>query len=190
VLIPRPETELLVDLALDRLRNRSHATVLDLGTGSGNIAITIACERGDVDVVATDTSAAALTCARANAQLLGAERVELLRGDGFAPVAGRRFDLIVSNPPYVAADDAHLQLGDLRFEPRSALVAGSDGLACIRMIVAEAHRHLTRGGWLLFEHGYDQGAACSALLEDAGFTDISLVTDLAGFPRVSAGRSR
>jgi release factor glutamine methyltransferase len=83
-----------------------------------------------------------------------------------------------------------LQLGDLRFEPRSALAAGSAGLACIRMIVAEAHRHLTRGGWLLFEHGYDQGAACSALLEDAGFTDISLVTDLAGFPRVSAGRSR
>jgi release factor glutamine methyltransferase len=190
VLIPRPETELLVDLALERIRDRSPGTVLDLGTGSGNIAITIACERSGVMPVATDTSAAALACARVNAQRLGAERIEFLQGDWFAPVAGRRFDLIVANPPYVAGDDAHLHQGDLRFEPRPALAAGADGLICIRTIVGEAHRHLTPGGWLLFEHGYDQGPACATLLQEAGFTDVSLANDLAGLPRVSAGRVR
>lgn len=190
VLIPRPETELLVDLALERIADQSRAAVLDLGTGSGNIAITIACERRGIDLVATDTSPAALAFARTNARLLGAERIEFLHGDGFAPVAGRRFDLIASNPPYVAANDAHLDAGDLRFEPRSALAGGPDGLTCIRTIVGEAHRFLTPGGWLLFEHGYDQGPACTALLGAAGFTDILLEKDLAGQPRVSAGRKR
>ena len=190
VLIPRPETELLVDLALERMGDEPRAAVLDLGTGSGNIAVTIACERRDAGLAAIDTSAASLACARKNARLLGAERIEFLHGDWFAPVAGRRFDLIVSNPPYIAADDAHLDAGDLRFEPRSALAAGPDGLACIRTIVGEAHRFLTPGGWLLFEHGYDQGPACTALLGAAGFTDVWLAKDLAGQSRVSAGRKR
>ena len=190
VLIPRPETELLVELALERVADQSRAAVLDLGTGSGNIAITLACERREDGLVATDASTAALARARANARRLGADRIEFLHGDFFAPVAGRRFDLIVSNPPYVADADAHLDAGDLRFEPRSALAAGPDGLACIRMIVAEAHRHLNPGGWLLFEHGHDQGPACAALLENAGFIAVSLAKDLAGLPRVSIGRTR
>ena len=190
VLIPRPETEMLVELALERIPVRSPATVLDLGTGSGNIAITIACECSEAVIVATDTCAAALQCAQANSRRMGADRIEFLQGDWFAPVAGRRFGLIVSNPPYVAVDDAHLRAGDLRFEPRTALAAGIDGLTCIRTIVGAAQSHLLPGGWLLFEHGHDQGPACGALLEDAGFADVLLAKDLAGLPRVSAGRKR
>ena len=188
VLIPRPESELLVDLALARIAADASGPILDLATGSGNIAVTIALERRTLAVVATDDSAAALRCARDNAHRLGAERVEFLEGDWFAPLAGRRFDLIVSNPPYVAEGDAHLLQGDLRFEPRPALSGGSDGLACIRTIVSHAPRYLEPGGWLLFEHGYDQAGACARLLDEAGFRDLVLAKDLAGLPRVSGGR--
>jgi release factor glutamine methyltransferase len=188
VLIPRPETETLVEQALLRLAPR--ASCLDLGTGSGAIGVTIACERPGVRVTCTDASAGALSVARANATALHcAERVELLEGDWYAPVAGRRFDMIVSNPPYVAAADPHLAQGDLRFEPAGALTDGSaDGLGSIRAIVAGARAHLNAGGWLLLEHGYDQCEAVAALLEAAGFTERISIADLAGIPRVAGGR--
>jgi release factor glutamine methyltransferase len=191
VLIPRPETETLVEAALARLVPRtSHLAprVLDLGTGSGVVAITLACERPELEVTATESSEAALAVAARNAKALGAS-VELLHGAWYAPVAGRRFDMIVSNPPYVAAADPHLAVGDLRFEPRAALTDGSqDGLDSIRAIVRGAARHLEPGGRLFFEHGYDQAAPAAALLKDAGFIDIDSVPDLAGIPRVAMGR--
>ena len=189
VLIPRPETELLVDLALDRIAPGGVAAILDVATGSGNVAITIALERSAAKVVGTDASPGALGCAWANALRLGANRVELLHGDWFAPVQGRQFDLIVSNPPYVAEADPHLGLGDVRFEPRFALAAGADGLGAIRVIVGQARHYLTSRGWLLLEHGYDQEEACAALLEQAGLTDRFVAKDLAGMPRVSGGRA-
>ena len=158
VLIPRPETETLVEAALARIPERG--AVLDLGTGSGAIAITLACERPDAQVTATDASEAAVAVARKNASRLGAERVTFACGSWFAPVAGRRFDVIVANPPYVAAADPHLGQGDLRFEPRGALTDESaDGLASLRQIAADAAAHLNSDGWLLLEHGYDQAGA-------------------------------
>jgi len=162
-------------------------TVLDLGTGSGAIAITLALERPSARVSAIDTSAAALEVARANAAALGA-KVEFLQGAWYAPVAGRRFDLLVSNPPYVAASDEHLGRGDLRYEPAGALTDGSaDGLDSIRAIVAGAREHLNPGGRLLLEHGYDQAQAVAALLREAGFAAIVSIPDLAGIPRVAGG---
>jgi release factor glutamine methyltransferase len=195
VLIPRPETETLVEAALDALRRspaRGNPSVLDLGTGSGAIAVTLACERPDVRIVASDTSAAALDIARVNARKHGcAGRIELLRGSWYQAVPGRRFDLVVANPPYVAAGDAHLAEGDLRFEPGSALTDGSaDGLDSIRAIVAGAGAHLAEGGALLFEHGYDQAEAVAALLAAAGFEDRVSIPDLAGIPRVAGGNIR
>ena len=189
VLIPRPETETLVEAALERIGPR--AACLDLGTGSGVIGLTLACERPGLRVTATDASAAALAVARANAAALGcAERVELLLGDWYAPVAGRRFDLIASNPPYVAGDDAHLAAGDLRFEPGGALSDGSpDGLDSIRAIVAGAREHLAPGGWLLVEHGFDQAGAVARLLVDAGFANPVSIADLAGIRRVAGVKS-
>ena len=187
VLIPRPETEVLVDEALKHLPS-SAFRLLDLGTGSGAIAITLACERPNLVVTATDASERALDMARLNAQVLDAE-VEFLPGSWFKPLAGRRFDMIVSNPPYVAARDPHLSQGDLRFEPPQALTDGSaDGLASIRAIVADAGAHLEPGGWLLVEHGYDQRDAVAALLAGAGFEDTFSTADLAGIPRVGGGR--
>jgi release factor glutamine methyltransferase len=194
VLIPRPETETLVDAALDLLRpprpGGNPPSVLDLGTGSGAIAVTLACERPQLRVVATDTSAAALEVARANARAHACDaRVELLAGSWYEAVPGRRFDLIVANPPYVAADDAHLGQGDLRFEPGSALTDGSgDGLDSVRAIVAGAREHLHAGGMLLFEHGYDQAPAVAALLDAAGFEARVSIPDLAGIPRVAGGK--
>jgi release factor glutamine methyltransferase len=194
VLIPRPETETLVEAALSHIDRRAGdpPTVLDLGTGSGAIAVTLACERPDLRVVASDTSAAALDIARANARHHGcAERIEFLRGSWYEAVPGRRFDLVVANPPYVAAGDAHLAQGDLRFEPGSALTDGSaDGLDSIRAIVAGAGEHLAQGGALLFEHGYDQAQAVAALLAAAGFQDRVSIPDLAGIPRVAGGTIR
>jgi len=208
VLIPRPETELLVEAALARLpanvqSDRCFAAtppppvacnpppaILDLGTGTGAIALTLACERPDVRVTASDAADAALAVARANAEALGCSaRVELVAGSWFEPVAGRRFDLIVANPPYVAGRDPHLCNGDLRFEPVGALTDGSaDGLDSIRAIVARAPAHLEPGGWLLVEHGYDQREAVVALLEAAAFADRFTADDLAGLPRVAGGR--
>src|SRR5690606_28022916 len=153
-LIPRPETELLTDRALERLPLAAAAAeVLDLGTGSGVIALTLALERPHCMLTAVDASASALALARENARTLGVRNIELLQGDWYGPVAQRAFDLILSNPPYVADTDAHLGLGDLRFEPASALRAGPDGLAAIRQIVAQAPKYLRPNGWLLFEHG-------------------------------------
>jgi release factor glutamine methyltransferase len=188
VLIPRPETETLVEAAIPRLAPR--ASILDLGTGSGAIAVTLACQRPEARVVATDASQAALRVARANAEKHAcADRIDFLHGPWYAPVGARRFDLIVSNPPYVAAGDPHLSQGDLRFEPPGALTDGSaDGLDSIRAIVAGARAHLAAGGWLLFEHGYDQAQAARGLLEQARFADIVSLPDLAGIPRVAGGK--
>ena len=188
VLIPRPETETLVEQALLHLAPR--ASCLDLGTGSGAIGITIACERPDVQVTCTDVSAEALETARANATALGCgDRIELIAGSWYAPLRERRFDVIVSNPPYVAHGDPHLAEGDLRFEPAGALTDGSaDGLASIRSIVSGAAAHLAPGGWLLFEHGYDQAEAVDALLAAAGFAGRVSIKDLAGIPRVAGGK--
>ena len=190
VLIPRPETEVLVDAALARMPPR--ASVADLGTGSGAIAVTLACERPVAALTATDTSDAALEVARANAGATGcAHRIEFLKGDWYEPLGARRFDLIVSNPPYVAAADPHLAQGDLRFEPRSALTDGSrDGLDSIRSIVAGASDHLNAEGWLLIEHGYDQSEAVHSLLEATGFGEIVSIADLAGIPRVAGGKMK
>ncbi len=184
VLIPRPETELLVELALERKPRR----LLDLGTGSGCIAISIALALPDASVTALDRSDAALAVARANATRLDARNVEFKQSDWYAAMHGQRFDVIVSNPPYVAAGDAHLSQGDLRFEPAPALASGEDGLADIRVIVAGARAHLAPGGELLFEHGYDQAARCRALLSQAEIIDVQSWRDLAGIERVSGGR--
>ncbi len=187
-LIPRPETELLVELALQRLPVQFSGRVADLGTGSGAVALAIARERPQAFVVATDASVAALDVARRNAQRHAMGNVGFVYADWLAPLAGRCFELIVSNPPYIEADDPHLLRGDLRFEPCCALASGSDGLADIRRIVGTARQHLNRGGWLLFEHGWNQGDAARALLRDAGYTEVFTAQDLEQRDRASGGR--
>jgi release factor glutamine methyltransferase len=188
VLIPRPETETLVEAALARMAPTD--TCLDLGTGSGAIAVTIACQRPESKVWATDKSLDALRVARGNAEHHHCDsRIVLLHGSWYEPVGTMQFDIIVSNPPYVAAGDPHLGRGDLRFEPRDALTDGSrDGLDSIRAIIAGASDHLKKGGWLLVEHGYDQAEAVHALLEAAGFGSIVSLSDLAGIQRVAGGK--
>ncbi|MEF3193331.1 MAG: peptide chain release factor N(5)-glutamine methyltransferase [Halothiobacillaceae bacterium] len=188
VLIPRPETELLVEAALERLPGRP-CMVADLGSGSGAIALAIAKMRPDARVVAVDASRQALEVARTNAERLGLRNVELREGDWCKGLADERFDMIVSNPPYICEDDPHLARGDLRFEPAMALVSGADGLEAIRAIVACAPLHLGPGGWLLFEHGFDQAEAVAGLMRKAGFTDIELLRDLLGHGRVTLGRT-
>jgi release factor glutamine methyltransferase len=187
VLIPRPETEVLIELALEKLQGLAAPRVVDLGTGSGIVAISLALECPAAQVSAVDLSPDALAVARNNAGRLRAP-VAFFAGDWLAPLAGERFDLIVSNPPYVADGDPHLALNGLPFEPQMALSdqeVGGDGLACIRRIVAAAAAHLNQGGWLLFEHGYDQGAASRNLLTAAGFKAASTFPDLAAIDRVS-----
>ncbi|MDE2156520.1 MAG: peptide chain release factor N(5)-glutamine methyltransferase [Xanthomonadaceae bacterium] len=186
-LIPRPETELLVELALARLPRDAACAVADLGTGSGAVALAIASERPLAQVVATDASTAALAVARRNAQRLGIGNVAFAHGDWLAPLAGRRFALIVSNPPYIEAADPHLAQGDLRFEPAAALASGADGLDAIRRIVRAARTHLDPGGGLLFEHGWNQGAAARALLAEAGYAAVFTAQDLERRERVSGG---
>lgn len=195
VLIPRADTETLVETALEqlaRLRRQRCAvplSLLELGTGSGIIAITLALEAPDTEVHAVERSPEALAMAQQNAKALGADRIHWHAGSWWQALARpRRFDLIVSNPPYIAAHDHHLQQGDLRFEPPQALVAGPDGLDDLRIIIGGTPAHLTPNGWLLLEHGYDQGAPVQALLRDAGFADVFTRRDLAGQPRVSGGR--
>ena len=188
-LIPRADTERLVELALERLPRGRACRVADLGTGSGAIALAIASERAQACVLATDASDAALEVARRNAQRLDLANVEFAKGDWLAPLAGQRFDLIVANPPYIEAADAHLAQGDLRFEPASALASGADGLDDIRRIVRDAGAHLAPGGWLLFEHGWNQGAAARALLQAAGYGQVFTAQDLEGRDRVSGGCS-
>ena len=164
-------------------------SLLELGTGSGIIAITLALEAPDTEVHAVERSPEALAVARQNAKALGADHIHWHAGSWWQALASpRRFDLIVSNPPYIAAHDHHLQQGDLRFEPPQALAAGPDGLDDLRIIIGGAPAHLNPGGWLLLEHGYDQEAPVQALLRDAGFADVFTRRDLAGQPRVSGGR--
>lgn len=187
VLIPRPETELLVEVALAKLSLLTAPQLLDLGTGSGCIAVSLALECPGATVSAVDASRTAIQLAQENAASLGA-RIAFLHGDWFAPLAGNQFDLIVSNPPYIAAGDGHLGTGDLRFEPATALASGVDGLEDIRRIITAAPGHLRAGGWLLLEHGYDQAAAVADMLSAEGFTSIEQHRDLAGILRVSGGR--
>jgi release factor glutamine methyltransferase len=184
-LIPRPETELLVELALQHLPSGHACRVLDLGTGSGAIALAIAHSRPDVEVVGVDASPAALEVARENAQRLGLRNANFVQSDWFSALAGQRFDLIVSNPPYIAAGDEHLSQGDVRFEPLSALASGADGLDDIRRIVAQAQGYLERDGWLLLEHGYDQAPRVREILLQGDYVRIFSARDLAGIERVS-----
>jgi release factor glutamine methyltransferase len=186
VLIPRPDTELLVELALERLPPQGRA--LDMGTGSGAIAVAIAHTRPDAAVTALDVSAAALDVARANAAANGAP-VRFLHSDWFAALGSERFDLIASNPPYIADGDVHLSQGDLRFEPVGALTDRADGLSALRTIVAGARFHLVPQGWLLMEHGYDQAAQVRQLLAEQGYTEVQSWRDLAGIERASGGRA-
>lgn len=185
-LIPRPDTELLVELALHQLAGVARPSVLDLGTGSGAIAVSLALELPQAQVSAVDFSPAALEVAQANALALGAN-VRFHAGSWFAPLGAARFDCIVSNPPYIAEADPHLAEGDLRFEPITALASGADGLDDLCHIIHAAPAHLETGGWLLLEHGYDQAEAVRALLEDAGFLGVQSWRDLAGIERVSGG---
>ncbi|WP_318639524.1 peptide chain release factor N(5)-glutamine methyltransferase [Stenotrophomonas sp. STM01] len=187
-LIPRPETELLVEQALARLPDDDMVRVADMGTGSGAVALSIASERPLATVMATDVLGPALAVAVKNAQAHGLENVWFRRGHWFVALGADRFDMIVSNPPYIAAGDPHLTQGDLRFEPPPALASGADGLDAIREIVAGAPEHLVPGGWLLLEHGWDQGEAIRALLEQAGFVDAQTVQDLEQRDRVTLGR--
>lgn len=186
-LIPRPETETLVEWALE-LALPPDAVVSDWGTGSGAIALALASERRRWRLLAIDVSAGALAVARANRDRLRLGNVEFALGDWGAGLAPSSLDLVVSNPPYVAAGDPHLAQGDLRFEPESALVAGGDGLDAIRRILADAGAALKPGGWLLLEHGHDQGPAVRDLLRAAGFGDVETRRDLADVERISAGR--
>ena len=213
-LIPRPDTELLVELALQHILSVQTASlsrpdghplpqageglgervnklhVLDLGTGSGAIALAIAQACPRAEVLACDASAAALAVAQENARTLGIGNASFVQSDWFAALDTRRFALIVSNPPYIAAGDPHLAQGDVRFEPISALTSGLDGLDDIRHIITQSSSHLLPGGWLLLEHGYDQAARVRGLLQEAGFDDVFSACDIAGIERASGGRIR
>lgn len=189
-LIPRPETELLVELALERLPPDQALQLADLGTGSGAIALALASERPRAQVLATDASPGALAVAARNAARHELRNVRFAEGghDWYAPLRGARFDLIASNPPYIASNDPHLEQGDLRFEPSTALASGMDGLDDIRRIVEGGQAHLRPGGWLLIEHGWDQGAAIRALFEATGFAEVQTVQDLEQRDRITLGR--
>ena len=187
VLIPRPDTELLVELTLERLPPSGR--VLDMGTGSGAIAVALAHTRRDADVTALDVSPEALAVARRNAASNGV-RVAFLQSDWYAALDGLPpFDVIASNPPYIASGDRHLSEGDLRYEPVGALTDHADGLSALRIIVAGAQARLKPGGWLLMEHGYDQSAAVRQLLSEQGYSDVQSWTDLAGIERVTGARA-
>ena len=186
VLIPRPETELLVEWAVELASQYDLQSMLDLGTGSGAIALAVKHDLPHLTVTASDVSGSALRVARENAEDLGLP-IEFVESSWFGALAHRRWALIASNPPYVAADDDHLKDGDLRFEPSTALTDGGDGLSSIREIASNAPNHLEAGGWLLIEHGYDQAADVRSILELNGFSKVSLRHDLAGRPRVTGG---
>lgn len=187
-LIPRPDTELLVEQVLKIIPKTAQKTVVDLGTGSGAIALAIAHERPNCRVLATDQSAQALQVAQLNAERLGVHNVEFYQGDWCAALPTKLYNIIVSNPPYIPEHDPHLQQGDLQFEPQSALIAGKDGLNAYRTIVAQAKDYLLPGGYLFFEHGYNQGEAVRALLQQYKFIHITTMIDLAQHERVTFGR--
>lgn len=187
VLIPRPETELLVETALHYIDKHGPARILDVGTGSGCIALSLALERPDCVVTAADLSAQALIIANENAHRLGAQ-VQLLQSNLFASLDNISYDLIVSNPPYIPATDPHLCLGDVRFEPKLALASGLEGLDCLKALVQSAPDHLLSEGWLMLEHGWDQADGCRALLVESGFMEVQCLRDLAGHGRVTLGQ--
>ncbi len=187
VLIPRPDTELLVELALTHIKQNQPCQVLDLGTGSGAVGISIAKHRHNASITAIDQSKDALAVASYNATTLAISNITLRHSDWYSALAGMKFDVIVSNPPYIEADDLHLSQGDLRFEPISALVSGADGLDSLRQIVGHAQQHLSAKGWLLLEHGYNQAEKCRALLLAHGFKQVESGRDLSGIERVTLG---
>ncbi len=188
-LIPRPDTELLVEIALELYPGDIPVRVADLGTGTCAIALALGSERPDWTVVATDREEGALQVAEQNRAALGLQNVTLLNSDWFASLTGQTFDLIVSNPPYIEEQDVHLDQGDVRFEPRTALVSGADGLADLRSIIAGASEHLRPQGWLALEHGFQQAEAVRALLTESGFLEVQTRTDLAGLERVTLARN-
>ena len=188
VLIPRPETELLVEAALERLPQDRPARVLDLGTGSGCVAISVALARPDCEILAADASTGAVELAQQNAIQLDAGNVRFLASDWYSQLPAMNFDMIVSNPPYIASEDPHLGKGDLVHEPPHALGSGVDGLSAIRIIVAGAPSNLKPGGWLILEHGYDQSESCQTIFTDAGFERVFTLSDLAGQTRVTGGQ--
>lgn len=185
-LIPRPETELLVEQALQLLPDTS-IDIVDLGTGSGAIALALASERPQWQITAVDQSAAALDIARANAKALAIHNIRFIHGDWFEPLANQQFHAIISNPPYIATNDKHLALGDVQFEPASALISGADGLDDIRHIAQHAGDHLLTGGLLLIEHGYDQQTRVKEIFQSCGFSNIAQLVDLGGMPRLTLG---
>lgn len=189
-LIPRPETELLVELTLERIPPNQPCHILDLGTGTGAIALALASERPQAQIMAIDQSFSALPIAKLNAERYQLTNIQFMQSNWFANLANTVhpvFDVIVSNPPYIAEGDQHLKQGDVRFEPLTALAAGHDGLNDLRVIVQQAPDYLTKQGWLLVEHGYDQGLAVRQLFAQAGFTAIATKQDLAGHDRVTLG---
>lgn len=186
-LIPRPDTELLVEQALRVMADKQQANVLDLGTGTGAIALALASEQPGWQITACDISSDAVKLACANRDRLGLSHVRIIESDWYAAIDGDDFDLVVSNPPYIDASDPHLSQGDVRFEPRTALVAGGHGFADIERVIAGAVQRTRPGGWLLFEHGYNQGEGARARLQECGFEALFTARDLAGHERVSGG---
>ncbi len=189
-LIPRPDTETIVEQALKHIPDEESVTIADLGTGSGAIALAIAYERPNARVIASDASSLAIEVARVNEERLGLGNVELRTGHWLKALEGIICDVIVSNPPYVRANDPHLEEGDVRYEPANALVSGEDGLDAIREIIKESLTHLKPGGWLLLEHGYDQGESVRELMSSAGFSEVTTIDDLSGTERVTTGQFR
>jgi release factor glutamine methyltransferase len=187
-LIPRPDTETLVDAALAKIPLQKNLNICDLGTGSGAIALAIAKHHPQAHITALDASQAALDIAIENAQNLNIPNVTFILSDWFSAIQNKKFDIMVSNPPYIEAADAHLKQGDLRFEPLSALASGQDGLDAIRSIIAQAPQHLNPHGYLLLEHGYNQAKAVADLLKQAGFGKIETIKDLGGNERVTLGK--
>jgi release factor glutamine methyltransferase len=190
VLIPRPETETLIEFVLEKFSARTRMKIADLGTGSGAIACALAVEHPQWSIHATDLSAAALDVAQTNASAHGLDNIELLQGEWFRALADDDFDLIISNPPYIALNDPHLSDGDVRFEPQAALTSGEAGMDAITLLTREAGNYLARDGWLVIEHGYDQQKAVLECFSQAGFAEITQQADLAGQPRMTAGKYR
>lgn len=187
-LIPRPDTEITLELALEKIPTDIRWSLLDLGTGTGALALMLALERPACQVTATEISAKALAVAERNRQRLGVETIRFLQGDWFALLTDQRFHLIVSNPPYIPDQDPHLERGDVRFEPRQALAAGPAGLDDLKRLIKQAPAHLHVDGWLVLEHGFDQAEIVGNLLKSHGFENVDSRTDLAGHPRASAGQ--